>query len=79
MGLLLDVHADAGLRALAQVDLDVRQNRHQRLEDLTPMAGEVLAAVTSRLRREGRLLDGAGTELLERPPLVSLCGMQRAS
>lgn len=84
MGLLLDVHADVGLRALAQVDLDVRQNRHQRLEDLMPMAGEVLAAVTSRLRREGRLLDGAGAdadagaELLERPPLASLCGLKRA-
>lgn len=78
MGLLLDVHADAGLDALAQVDLDVRQNRHRRLEDLMPMAGEVLAAVTSRLRRDGRLLDGARAELLERPPLASLCGLNRA-
>jgi len=69
-GLLLDVYAYAGVHALAQVDLDVRQNRHQRLEDLSSMACEVLAAVTSRLRREGRLLDGAGGELLERPPLA---------
>ena len=38
------------------------------------MADAVLAAVTSRLRREGRLLDGAGAgaALLERPPLAEL-------
>lgn len=78
MGLLLDVHAAAGIDALAQVDLDSRQNRHQRLEALTPMASAVLGAVTSRLRREGRLLDGgACAELPERPPLTQLrapCG-----
>jgi glucosyl-3-phosphoglycerate synthase len=74
MGLLLDVHADAGIEALAQVDLDVRQNRHQRLEDLTPMAAAVLGAVTSRLRREGRLQDDgdAAAVLPERPPLAQL-------
>jgi glucosyl-3-phosphoglycerate synthase len=74
MGLLLDVHADVGIDALAQVDLDVRQNRHQPLEDLTPMAAAVLGAVTSRLRREGRLLDGAtnGAITPERPPLSRL-------
>jgi glucosyl-3-phosphoglycerate synthase len=72
MGLLLDVYAATGLDALAQVDLDVRQNRHQSLEDLASMAREVLAAVTSRLRREGRLIDHAQVELLERPPLASL-------
>jgi glucosyl-3-phosphoglycerate synthase len=73
MGLLLDVHAEAGLDALAQVDLDTRQNRHQRLEDLTPMAAAVLGAVTSRLRRQGRLLDGGNEAALpERPPLTQL-------
>ena len=44
-----------GVEAIAQVDLDVRQNRHQPLADLAPMAAAVLAAVTCRLRREGRL------------------------
>ena len=73
IGLLLDVNAAIGIDAIAQVDLDVRQNRHQPLEALTPMASAVLAAVTSRLRREGRLLDGgAQGGLLERPPLVDL-------
>ena len=78
-GLLLDVYADAGLDALAQVDLDVRQNRHQPLEELSSMAAEVLAAVTSRLRREGRLLDDGAPVPLERPPLASPCGLRRAS
>ena len=76
MGLLIDVWSDAGSDAIAQVDLDVRQNRHQPLERLAPMADAVLAAVTSRLRREGRLTAGADApaadELLERPPLAEL-------
>ena len=80
MGLLLDIYADLGLGAVAQVDLDVRQNRHQSLEELAPMAAAVLSAVTSRLRREGRLRDGErdGAGLLERPPLESLCALRRA-
>ncbi len=75
MGLLLDVHDEVGVDALAQVDLDVRQNRHQSIADLAPMADAVLAAVTSRLRREGRLIgvDAAGeVDLLERPALSEL-------
>ena len=71
-GLVLDVYAEAGIEAIAQVDLDVRQNRHQPLEDLAPMAAAVLAAVTSRLVRAGRLDGAAGAELLERPPLRAL-------
>jgi len=72
--LLLDVYAAVGLDGMAQVDLDVRQNRHQPLDDLVPMAAEVLAAVTTRLRREGRLAPGAAScvEVLERPPLAEL-------
>ena len=34
IGLLIDVLADVGLAAMAQVDLGVRQNRHQPLRDL---------------------------------------------
>ncbi|HVF77124.1 MAG TPA: glucosyl-3-phosphoglycerate synthase [Solirubrobacteraceae bacterium] len=74
IGLLLDVWAAEGIDALAQVDLDSRQNRHQPLEDLTPMAAAVLGAVTSRLRREGRLAraaDGCDGPV-ERPPLAEL-------
>jgi len=82
IGLLLDVHAASasasasGIRihAIAQVDLDVRQNRHRSIADLAPMAAAVLAVVTSRLRSEGRLVGGACAdhELLERPPLAEL-------
>jgi glucosyl-3-phosphoglycerate synthase len=80
IGLLLDVFAasGAGIRAIAQVDLDVRQNRHRPLEALGPMADAVLAAVTTRLRREGRLAgDGVGADLPTRPPLESLLALER--
>lgn len=55
IGLLLDVYAEVGLEAMAQVDLDVRQNDHQSLRDLGPMAAAVLQTVSARLAREGRL------------------------
>src|SRR5450755_5204162 len=55
IALLLDAYREVGLDGLAQVDLDVRQNAHQSLLDLGPMAHAVLRAVASRLDREGRL------------------------
>jgi glucosyl-3-phosphoglycerate synthase len=81
IALLLDVYADLGIEAIAQVDLDVRQNRHQPLEDLAPMATAVLAAVTRRLRRAGRLAgDHLAHDLLpERPPLASLRVLEDAA
>jgi glucosyl-3-phosphoglycerate synthase len=87
IALLIDAHREAGLEALAQVDLDVRQNAHQPLRDLGPMAHSVLLAVAARLEREGRLrgpLSQAFTapgehgphtvlaEPVERPPLRTL-------
>ena len=87
IALLLDAYSAVGLGALAQVDLDVRQNAHQSLHDLGPMAFAVLQAVASRLEREGRLrgplpsafllpgdderLAVAG-DLIERPPIGGL-------
>ena len=83
IGLLLDVYAasGAGIQAIAQVDLDVRQNRHQPLEDLAPMSAAVLAAVSRRLRREGRLTAAArgAVALTERPPLASLRALEDAA
>ncbi|HEY1539235.1 MAG TPA: glucosyl-3-phosphoglycerate synthase [Solirubrobacteraceae bacterium] len=79
MGLLLDVYATVGLDAMAQVDLDVRQNRHQPLDDLAPMSAAVLAAVTSRLRREGRLIGAGRDELIERPALAELRALRGAA
>jgi glucosyl-3-phosphoglycerate synthase len=87
VALLLDAYRTVGLEGIAQVDLDVRQNAHQPLRELGPMAYEVLHAVASRLQREGRLegpLPPAFTlpgdhgpetlnlQLPERPPLTSL-------
>ena len=87
IGLLIDAYAVAGLDAIAQVDLEVRQNAHQPLRDLGPMAYAVLQAVAVRLEREGRLLgplpatfSTIGTDVppvamvepIERPPLRSL-------
>jgi glucosyl-3-phosphoglycerate synthase len=70
MALLIDAWHAVGIDGLAQVDLVVRQNQHQPLDRLGPMATEVLAAVTSRLERDG-VLEGT-TELLERPPMASV-------
>lgn len=87
IALLLDAYSVAGLDQLAQVDLDVRQNAHQPLRELGPMAYAVLRAVATRLEREGRLRgplpstflapaaggpQTLGTEPVERPPLADL-------
>ena len=72
IALLLDAYTAVGLDGIAQVDLDVRQNAHQSLRDLGPMAAAVLGAVATRLQREGRLRDDGGAQQVERPPLVSL-------
>jgi glucosyl-3-phosphoglycerate synthase len=87
IGLLIDAYSEAGLEAIAQVNLDVRQNAHQPLRDLGPMAYAVLGAVAIRLEREGRLRgplpatftaaaidapDLVLTEPIERPPLRTL-------
>jgi glucosyl-3-phosphoglycerate synthase len=72
IALLLDAYADVGLDGLAQVDLEIRQNAHQPLRDLGPMASAVLAAVAVRLEREGRLRGPVAGQQVERPPHVSL-------
>jgi len=93
IAMLIDVWSEVGLDGLAQVDIEMRQNRHQALGDLTPMAFAVLRAVAARLAREGRigeLEDGADLlvpvgssleerhlEQLERPPLASLAPPKR--
>ena len=71
VALLIDAWRAVGIDALAQVDLDVRQNRHRPLEDLGPMAADVLAGVLTRVEQDGRLVPGRHP-LLERPPLASL-------
>jgi glucosyl-3-phosphoglycerate synthase len=87
IALLLDAYRAVGLEGIAQVDLELRQNAHQPLRDLGPMAFAVLRAVAGRLEREGRLagplpttfltpgddeLPALGAEPVERPPLATL-------
>jgi glucosyl-3-phosphoglycerate synthase len=73
-----------GTDGMAQVDLEERQNRHQPLSALGPMAYAVLRVILERLRAEGRLLDDHAppfqtadgrliqVELVERPPYGTL-------
>jgi glucosyl-3-phosphoglycerate synthase len=73
-----------GTEGMAQVDLEERQNRHQPLPALGPMAYAVLRVILERLRAEGRLLDDHAppfqtadgrliqVELVERPPYATL-------
>jgi glucosyl-3-phosphoglycerate synthase len=87
IALLVDAYEVVGLDGLAQVDLDVRQNAHQSLRDLGPMAFAVLRALASRLERDGRLsgplptmfmtpdaddLPTLGGDQVERPPVATL-------
>ena len=87
IALLLDAHREAGLEAIAQVDLEVRQNAHQPLRELAPMAFSVLRALATRLQRDGRLegplpstflsleedeLRALSADPVERPPMASL-------
>ncbi|MDQ6729574.1 MAG: glucosyl-3-phosphoglycerate synthase [Actinomycetota bacterium] len=86
IALLIDTYRTAGLNAIAQVDLAERQNAHQSLRELGPMAFSVLRALASRLEREGRLqgplptgflvpsepeVGPAPEDVVERPPLVA--------
>lgn len=86
VGLLIDAYAAVGLEGLAQVNLEVRQNAHQSLRELTGMAAAVLQAVAVRLEREGRLrgplpsglvvpeergLRPRDVSAVERPPLAA--------
>jgi glucosyl-3-phosphoglycerate synthase len=48
IAMLIDAWRLTGLNGLAQVDLGVRQNRHQSLRDLSAMAYAVLVAAQSR-------------------------------
>ena len=72
IAMLIDAWKAVGIERIAQADLEVRQNRHQPLHDLRPMADAVLAAVIERLVREGRLAAEPPAELVERPPMASV-------
>jgi glucosyl-3-phosphoglycerate synthase len=72
VSLLIDAWHMVGLDGIAQVDLDVRQNRHQPLEALGPMAEAVLSAVRDRLCADGRLMLPDGhVPWPQRPPMAT--------
>ena len=71
IGLLIDIYHRVGLGAMAQVDLDSRQNRHRPLEELGPMADAVVETLIARLTDEGRV-HGVPAGRNERPPLVRM-------
>jgi glucosyl-3-phosphoglycerate synthase len=67
IALLIDIYREVGIRAITEVDLEVRQNRHQELEALTDMATAVAQAVLAR----AGIPAGKGASPV-RPPLKSL-------
>jgi glucosyl-3-phosphoglycerate synthase len=68
IAMLIDVWRSVGLQGMAQVDLGVRQNRHQPLRDLSAMAYAVLVAAQSRfLGRDFADANAGGSIVL--PPL----------
>jgi glucosyl-3-phosphoglycerate synthase len=70
IGLLIDVLAEVGLNAMAQVDLGTRQNRHQPLRDLAKMSSAVLHAMSLRVPMPQRPLPAADAPAMSglRPP-----------
>lgn len=72
IAMLVDVARTVGVDGIAQVDLEERQNTHQPLLNLAPMADAVLHAALSRLVLEGRPAAGEPPPVLERPPMASM-------
>lgn len=86
IALLIDVAAQFGVEAIAQVDLGERHHRNRPLDELSPMATAILATVLRRagldvgegaavLRRPG--LEPLEIEVVERPPLLEVPGYAR--
>jgi glucosyl-3-phosphoglycerate synthase len=74
IAMLIDIYKQAGIGAMAQVDIGERRQPHQPLRALGDMAYTVLAAVSERLAREGRLAPEAipAHDIVERPPMKGL-------
>jgi glucosyl-3-phosphoglycerate synthase len=73
--LLIDVWREIGLSSMAEVDLDVRQNRHRSIEELSVMAQQVASGIMCRTSVLSQTSDQSRTAIcapLERPPLEAL-------
>ncbi len=68
IGMLIDVWRSVGIERMAQVDLGVRQNRHQPLRDLSAMAYAVLVAAQARFLGQD-FADANAAEAIALPPL----------
>ena len=67
IAMMIDVLLEAGLSAMAQVDLEYRQNRHQQLWDLTLMSSAVLRALGRRVDIPERELPHNPQDMLALP------------
>jgi glucosyl-3-phosphoglycerate synthase len=85
IGLLIDLVANFGADALAQVDLEVREHRNRKLEELGPQAMEILVTglrragvpVDKRLAElvrydEHQHVEHVAVEIRERPPMITI-------
>ncbi|HVV13086.1 glucosyl-3-phosphoglycerate synthase [Amycolatopsis sp.] len=70
VGHLIDILAEYGLDALAQVDLGKRTHRHQSTQALGQMSGQIMLTLFDRLERYGRLVSA-------QPPATLLAQFRR--
>jgi hypothetical protein len=75
IAMLIDAWRIAGLDGLAQVDLGVRQNRHQSLRDLSAMAYAVLVAAQTRFLG-AEFADRHASGSISLPPLDGRTAME---
>jgi glucosyl-3-phosphoglycerate synthase len=58
LGLLVDIFNEAGIDAIAQVDLERRVHRNQEIAALSRMSFGILQTAMAHLAEEGRVVDG---------------------
>jgi glucosyl-3-phosphoglycerate synthase len=74
IGMLVETWRRGGLETVAEADIGVVRNRHQRLADLAAMSEGILWCVAVQLAREGRLTGPEGEApagVIERPPIYA--------
>src|SRR5215831_4901560 len=71
IGILIDTFRSVGLYSMAQVDLGVRENRHQALMDLNRMSHTIMCAVTHRLNLQDHYMSDSGIGVTQRHPLTN--------
>lgn len=88
VGLLIDVAAQVGVDAIAQVDLDVRHHRNRPLSELSPQAMAVSETILRKARPDLiqpnttlRRPDGSevAVDVRERPPLIEIASYARTA